>query len=340
MVSQSSQTNRIPFALEDVFLQLDQPIDETHYTVKQISPSTMVYEIPFLFTVPAGVKDRPCAQPGGKTHTALPPTLGDPRITRGKGMKNDMMPNSGQVSYQLNASALVYSSPSRRNSAMLTATEPLCVVPAGDRQTGDTSILCQNVSNKACVTRGTLRRAAGEMHIFSESPKPIQAPRRGSLSDEYGSTSVAVNIEFHPTADSDLPPYLDTLGSKLVSHTSLGVPPSQLHCGLSTACFDRVHRCHYTDATKLPKIDVRSLQWSRRVTNHHDHGMTRVYYAARVIVPIVLPKTKVFVSDFQSCVVSRSYSADLSLSYRATGTSFTTSSIYLQVPVSVEERVN
>ena len=331
-IPQSSQTNRIPFTLENVFLQLDRLIDESSYTIEE-SASFVSYRIPFHFIIPTYVKHRTCAQLGNDTHANLPPTLGDSDIPYEKEFGGDMMPTSGQITYRIHASALLHTSTNRRNS-LLKALKPLHVVPTKNGESTGTGMLNQAAFNKVQIKRGAFRKSAGEIHISSYSPMPIHLPMCSSLADKYGTTSIALDIEFASPRHSDFPPHLSTLSLKLVSHTSLGVPSSQLHSGLSTACFDRDHRCHFTDATNLPKMDVGSVQW-RDISNVNNGPL----YAARLIVPVVLPKTKVFVSDFESCVVSRSYSVDLSLSYRAAVSSFATSSIPLRVPVSIQRCV-
>ncbi|ETN46871.1 uncharacterized protein HMPREF1541_01060 [Cyphellophora europaea CBS 101466] len=65
------------------------------------------------------------------------------------------------------------------------------------------------------------------------------------------------------------------------------------------------------------------------------------FYTAQVLVPLALPtpqgnsKTKVFLPTFHSCIISRTYTLDLMLSYNTPGTSVSTPHITLKCPVQV-----
>jgi hypothetical protein len=60
-----------------------------------------------------------------------------------------------------------------------------------------------------------------------------------------------------------------------------------------------------------------------------------VYYTASVVVPIILPKKKAFVPTFQSCLIARIYSLDLSLSFHPVGKTVLTPTLSLRVPIQI-----
>jgi hypothetical protein len=59
------------------------------------------------------------------------------------------------------------------------------------------------------------------------------------------------------------------------------------------------------------------------------------YYTASVVIPISLPNNKTFVPTFHTCLISRTYSLDLSLTYHTPGTNVLTPTISLRLPVQV-----
>lgn len=59
------------------------------------------------------------------------------------------------------------------------------------------------------------------------------------------------------------------------------------------------------------------------------------FYTAEVLVPISLPRHKTFTPSFHSCIVSRAYTLDLTLSYHTPGTNVSTPSVLLKVPLQI-----
>jgi hypothetical protein len=59
------------------------------------------------------------------------------------------------------------------------------------------------------------------------------------------------------------------------------------------------------------------------------------FYTAEVVVPICLPKHKVFTPSFHSCIVSRSYTIEFTLSYHTPGTNVSNPSVVLKVPLHI-----
>ena len=64
------------------------------------------------------------------------------------------------------------------------------------------------------------------------------------------------------------------------------------------------------------------------------------YYTASVLVPITLPANKTWVPTFHSCIVSRVYAIDLSLSVHTPGTGVPAASVALHLPVQVAANGN
>lgn len=59
------------------------------------------------------------------------------------------------------------------------------------------------------------------------------------------------------------------------------------------------------------------------------------YYTTSIIIPITIPNSKIFVPTFHSCLVSRTYSLDLSLTYHTAGMKILKPTISLCVPIQI-----
>ncbi|KAF3483735.1 arrestin [Arthroderma uncinatum] len=59
------------------------------------------------------------------------------------------------------------------------------------------------------------------------------------------------------------------------------------------------------------------------------------YYTCTILAPITLPKTKAFIPTFHSCLTSRTYALDMSISVLTPNTSLTVPQLSIRVPVQV-----
>ncbi|KAK2861251.1 hypothetical protein FQN49_004396 [Arthroderma sp. PD_2] len=59
------------------------------------------------------------------------------------------------------------------------------------------------------------------------------------------------------------------------------------------------------------------------------------YYTCTILAPITLPKTKAFVPTFHSCLTSRTYALDMSVSILTPNTSLTVPQLSIRIPVQV-----
>jgi hypothetical protein len=64
------------------------------------------------------------------------------------------------------------------------------------------------------------------------------------------------------------------------------------------------------------------------------------FYTATILVPITLPANKTWIPTFHSCIVSRVYAIDLSLSVHTPGTGVPATSVVLHLPVQIAANGN
>jgi hypothetical protein len=143
--------------------------------------------------------------------------------------------------------------------------------------------------------------------------------------------------------------------SKLKASTFYSATPwEDFPCRSGTMPFSQVGQALFTETVPLSTMCVASAQWQKHsvladadrrdsvnsTSSEDSTGPSAsfsgdTYYTASVVIPITLPKTKTFVPTFHSCLMSRTYSLDLSLTYHTPGTNVLTPTVYLRLPIQI-----
>ncbi|KAJ5779807.1 hypothetical protein N7457_007527 [Penicillium paradoxum] len=323
---------------QQMFLKLRQPIDETEYPTPRVLESGRAYQFPFTFIVPDSLLPQVCTHTKQnaqihRCHTMLPPTLGDPILaSNGKDLLDDMAPCMSQVCYIVRASVFQKQPAGTGVASVAAVAKKVRIIPTAEEEPPieipEFSSLCTR--KEKTVKRGTLR---------------------GKLGRLVASTVATVNLRFDPVGDEQPPP-LGTMTSRLRANTFFSASPWEDFPFSTGLPFAQVGRGLYTDSVPLLTMCVASAQWKkqssavdclRRDSADSSSSDSSVgpsstftgdtYYTASVVVPITLPKSKAFVPTFHSCLISRIYSLDLSLTYHTPATNLITPTISLRVPV-------
>ncbi|CAI7661507.1 hypothetical protein PCG10_004702 [Penicillium crustosum] len=344
---------------QQMFLKLRQPIDEMEYPTPRILEGGRSYEYPFTFVVPDRLLPQVCTHPKKnahiqRSHIMLPPTLGDPILSsNGKTLLDDMAPSMSQIGYTIRASVLQKQLVGPGVVAIAGIAKKVRIIPTVEEEPpveiSASPSLCTR--KEKSVKRGTLRGKLGHIVASSSQPKPIQLlPPDGEPTDTV-STVATVNLRFDPVGDEQPPP-LGTMTSKLRVNTffsaapwddfpsTTGMPFAHIGCGL------------YTESVPLSTMCVASAKWTKQSTaadtmrrdstdsssSDSSTGPSSAftgdtYYTASVVVPVTLPKSKAFVPTFHSCLMSRIYALDLSLTYHTPATNLMTPTISLRLPI-------
>ncbi|KAF9248489.1 hypothetical protein DTO013E5_6274 [Penicillium roqueforti] len=344
---------------QQMFLKLRQPIDEMEYPTPRVLESGRTYEYPFTFVVPDHLLPQVCTHTKKnahiqRSHTMLPPTLGDPILaSNGKTLLDDMAPNMSQIGYTVRASVLQKQLTGPGFVAIAAIAKKIRIIPIVEEEppveTSANPSFCTR--KEKSVKRGTLRGKLGHIVASSSQPKAVQLlPPNGEPSDTV-STVATVNLRFDPIGD-EKPPALGTMTSKLRVSTffsaapwddfpsSTGMPFAHIGCGL------------YTESVPLLTMCVESAQWTKQssAANSMRRDSTDssssdsstgpssaftgdTYYTASVVVPVTLPESKAFVPTFHSCLMSRIYALELSLTYHTPAANLMTPTISLRLPV-------
>ncbi|KAJ5169908.1 uncharacterized protein N7500_002691 [Penicillium coprophilum] len=344
---------------QQMFLKLRQPIDEMEYPTPRVLECGRSYEYPFTFVVPDRLLPQVCTHAKKnahiqRSHTMLPPTLGDPILaSNGKTLLDDMAPSMSQIAYSIRASVLQKQLAGPGVMAIAAVGKKIRIIPTVEEEPpieiSSSPYLCTR--KEKTVKRGTLRSKLGRIVASSSQPKPVQLlPPNGEPTDTV-STVATVNLRFDPVGNEQPPP-LGTMTSKLRVNTffssspwedfpsTTGMPYAQIGCGL------------YSESVPLLTMCVASAQWTKQSTaadylrrdstdsSSSDSSLGPsstftgdTYYTASVVVPVTLPAAKAFVPTFHACLMSRVYALDLSLTYHTPATNIMTPTISLRVPV-------
>ncbi|KOS41077.1 hypothetical protein ACN38_g8057 [Penicillium nordicum] len=344
---------------QQMFLKLRQPIDEMEYPTPRVLESGRSYEYPFTFVVPDRLLPQVCSHPKKnvhlqRSHTMLPPTLGDPILaSNGKTLLDDMAPSMSQIAYTVRASVLQKQLVGPGVLAIAGIAKKVRIIPTVEEEPpveiSASPSLCTR--KEKSVKRGTFRGTLGRVVASSSQPKPIQLlPPDGEPTDTV-STVATVNLRFDPVGDEQPPP-LGTMTSKLRVSTFFSAAPWEDFPSTTGMPFAHIGCGLYTESVPLLTMCVASAQWTKQSTaadtmrrdstdsssSDSSTGPSSAftgdtYYTASVVVPVTLPKSKAFVPTFHSCLMSRIYALDLSLTYHTPATNLMTPTISLRVPV-------
>lgn len=276
-------------------------------------------------------------------HLELPPSLGHSIGTvDGKALLDGLTPEAAEISYRIRASVLEQPSATAPKQRPLASTEKVVhILPARDEQLPTeaswnyTDDYCERVEKD--VRQGMLRRKTGRLVAAAAQTKPLQLPPPGADGDSSVSGTVELHVRFDPENNED-PPQLGTISRQLRVLTYYASLPWNAAPSKKSILSSLAMRDVHSSSINLSSLCIDSAQWVKHTRTGSDAPCPVVdespalhsrdeYYTASIVVPIALPKKKTFVPTFHSCVISRVYVLDLSLSHP--------SKISLKVPILI-----
>ncbi|KNG87559.1 arrestin (or S-antigen), N-terminal domain protein [Aspergillus nomiae NRRL 13137] len=346
------------------FLRLRQPIEDSAYPMPRVLEAGRTYKFPFTFVVPDRLLPHVCSHAKTnahveRSHTLLPPSLADPMLANdGKSLLNDLAPDMCRISYLIRVS--VQRKPENAPSkALASVGKKVRIIPAVDEEpplniTDDDSYCIRKEKD---VKRGFMRGKLGRLVVASSQPKPVQLCPPNSEATDSVSTAATVHLRFDPVGKEE-PPRLGTIWSKLRASSLFSaepwgdypsprnVPWAQIGQGcytetvpLSTMCVASAHWTKHTNPRGLSRCDsMESTSSSESLTGPSASFTGETYYTASVVVPITLPKTRAFVPTFHSCLISRIYCLELSISYHTPNANILTPTATLKIPIQLTSR--
>ncbi|CAG8197933.1 unnamed protein product [Penicillium olsonii] len=341
---------------QQMFLKLRQPIEDDEYPTPRVLEGGRSYQFPFTFVVPDRLLPQVCSHTKlndhvGRSHTMLPPSLGDPMLgSDGKTLIDDLAPDMSQVAYIVRASLHQKRHEGQAAKSIAGVAKKVRIIPVVEEEPpveiSEASSFC--LRKEKTVKRGTLRSTLGRLVAGTAQPKPIQLLPPSCEPSDTVSTVTTVNLRFDPVGN-EAPPPLGTMTSKLRSSTFYSASPwEDFPCGTGMP-FSSVGRGLYSEAVPLSTMCVASAQWTKHSSDSRRDSATstsssdstgpsstfagETYYTASIVIPITLPKNKTFVPTFHSCLISRTYSLELSLTYHTPAANIMTPTVSLRVPI-------
>lgn len=342
---------------QQMFLKLRQPIQRDEYPTPRVLEANQSYKFPFTFVVPERLLPQVCTHSTNNTqihqsHTMLPPTLGDPMISgNGKTLLHDMSPDVLQVAYVVRASVLARSMvENARVKVLANVGKKVRIVPQVEEAPPIPIVGKKYYWSKKekCVKRGFLRGTLGRLTASSIQPKPIQLLAPNCEKRDTVNSVAKIQLRFDP-ANNEQPPRLGSLVSKLrVSTFYSATPWEDFPSQSGNIPFSHVGQGLYSETVPLSTMCVASAQWKKHnaadperresmastISEDSTEG-SNIYYTSSIVIPINLPTSKAFVPTFHSCLISRIYAIDLSLSYHTPATNVLTPTISLRLPIQI-----
>ncbi|OJD35834.1 arrestin domain-containing protein [Diplodia corticola] len=299
-------------------------------------------------------------------HLQLPPSLGDTSIAGHCGkLLDDLAPEMARISYAIKVTVTRERETDAKVVTLVDKIKKVRVKPAFEEQpplvvgSNDSEYRLRQEKN---VRKGIFKGKLGRLVMETQQPRSLCIPGARIPVNGPITTSAKVALRFDPADENSLPPRLGSLSSKLRVTTYFATTPRRQFPSHEHVMLD-MSQGTFTDTLPLSSRCMAGAQWTKHTPtaaeiaaasdpaiSRRDSGISdcsavstgknipepsasyvagRPYYTANLLIPIELPANKTFLPTFHSCLISRVYRLDLSLSVS------TTSSISLKVPVQI-----
>jgi Bul1 C terminus len=219
------------------------------------------------------------------------------------------------------------------------------------------------VSKTKALKKGMFSGKLGRITVSAAQPSAFVLPAPAAGCTTSLTTMATVKLRFDPHDATSQPPRLGGLTTKIKATTFYAARPAQsLPTHFNMVSQFETTRGVYDCSTPLSSRCVESVAWKRQEprqlserrnsdtsTSSSDFSDDTLapeqkkgnpYYTASVLVPITLPTNKTWIPTFHSCIVSRVYAIDLSLSVHTPGAGVPATSVVLHLPVQIAANGN
>lgn len=308
-----------------------------------------------------------------KDHLQLPPSIGDSSIAGdGRTLMDDLAPEMAKISYCIRAQVTKWNATGTKLD-LAEKSERIRIVPARDEAPPiriDEGNSDHVMRKEKSVRKGLLKVGkTGRLTAETSQPKSLRLPHPQNRQAEPAASMATVNLRFDPLTPQDQPPQLDSIVSKLRVYTFYGAAPYRVLAEPRQHDSWTVLHGVYPDNVQLSSRNLSTVPWTRHAPSERESfsssdlsrrpssystsstmsipepscqyqpGMP--FYTASVLVPIALPnpsstsRPKIFVPTFHTCIISRTYSVELNLSFRSPGTNVASSHVVLKTPIQI-----
>jgi hypothetical protein len=215
----------------------------------------------------------------------------------------------------------------------------------------------------------------GRITAETNQPRSFRLPHPSKKITDPITTTTTLTLRFDPATEADQPPALGSIASKMRAYSFFGAAPYRIIPDMHRCDTWSVLHGVYSEAVELSQRNLSTVSWTRhapgsspvsRTSSAVSGDMARrpstfsntsttsnipepssawnpelPFYTTQILVPLALPtpssssKPKVFLPTFHSCIISRTYILDLTLSYNTPGTSVSSPHITLKCPIQI-----
>lgn len=340
---------------EQIFLKSNRTFDPMDYTDFEVIEGLRTYRFAFSFELPTTLPLRVCKHRTQslavyESHLRIPPTMGnaygDPS---GPTYPTDKLACSVQIAYTIHA--MLYS-PSTRGSHASVASEikPIQIIPSFDpeppREAFGSQLYCtfreRNFKDRLWT------RHTGRLTVSASQPEPLKLGYINPTELQNPCTTAVIDLNFDQEGSSN-PPQLCSLTTRLTAVTFYGEVPWESYPDLL------VGKCSFADYGRgmdwkvmpISKMCVESVRWIEKPAYSPcdqfppphlalgSESPSTIQHAVSIVVPITAPKDVYLVPTFHSCLISRVYLLEFSISYKQSDSRILTSHLSLRVPIQI-----
>lgn len=312
------------------FLRLNQPVDESILPIPRIAEKGKKYTFPFTFVIPQRLLESSCTHrvtndAVREAHLQLPPSAGDPYFPGEGGCStDDLFPDMTQISYYIRVKMLRRRESDNKIVTLADSSHKVRVIPNVEEvppvhvedHPGDYVLRAEKN-----IRKGIFKGKLGRLIVEAEQPKDL-----GFSTCSAATTLVPMSLWFVPADESFGPPKLGALTVKLRVSTFFSTSPIGYIPRPSSRTNDALLG-HYSVSLLLSSRCMEGVKWSKQ------SSLGPTTYKSTLLVPITVPKCKEFVPSFTTCLISRSYILDLSVTVQASTHSHP--SVLLNIPLHI-----
>lgn len=344
------------------FLKLTMPIKESDYPQPRVAEAGRTYTFPFNFVVPDQLLPRACSHStvGDHVHHAhcqLPPSMGDRTLP----LKDDLSPDMAIVDYAVRVKIIRSRERDSKDMVLVEGLRKIHIIPAVSEAPPLSIRLADKdfaLSKTKSLKKGMFSGKLGKITVWADQPGALVIPAPSATTKAQPTTMATVNLRFDPHDASSQPPRLGGLTTKIKSTTFFSTRPAidfpahfsqQVHFETTRGIYDTsvslnsrcVESVVWTQQCASPAYSRRGSSTSTSSSDDYSDCVqsppekANTYYTASILVPITLPSSKAWIPSFHSCITSRAYCIDLSLTIHTPGTGVPASTVHLHVPVQI-----
>lgn len=255
-------------------------------------------------------------------HLQVPPTMGGWHKWEHDGeILSDPTPDMVEVCYKVTAVATLKDSQGRSTTAEIA--RRICIVPSFPEAPPQFSS-SYRIREESIVKRNILSNRLGCLVMEAQPPSALKGIKSGNA------VSCRVLVRFDPASHEWGPPPADGIMRKI--HVTTIYTSG---AALAADNADGQERS-YTEALSLPPFNLSGVQWLKKYPGWEHMQLSNgrmtpseviapsagyvggVYYLLKLSIPVEFPAGKILVPTFRSCLVSRTYELEISLSLSST----------------------